>query len=88
MGEKDGMVSLRCGGELFCLTGIYMPRGAYRVCHDALKPRCSKHCPSGGALGCQRLACLLAIFFSHFYMGTFLRRGWCLYASRGVPIKP
>ncbi len=74
---------------------FYMPRGAFRVCHDALNPRCSKHCPCGGALGCQRLACLLAILFSHFYMGTFhwrgcrgrlrrSRRRLFLYASRGV----
>ncbi|VAW20079.1 hypothetical protein MNBD_ALPHA12-1918 [hydrothermal vent metagenome] len=33
-----------------------MPRGAYRICHDALKPRCSKSCPCGGAPGYRRLA--------------------------------
>jgi len=34
-----------------------MPRGAYHICHDALKPRRTKCCPSGGALDSQRLAC-------------------------------
>ncbi|VAW18036.1 hypothetical protein MNBD_ALPHA12-351, partial [hydrothermal vent metagenome] len=39
------------------VSRVYMPRGAHRICHDALNPRCVKCCPCGGAA--KKLADLL-----------------------------
>jgi hypothetical protein len=38
--------------SFFCLTGrsaLFSSHGPHRICHDALRPRCTKCCPSGRA---------------------------------------
>jgi len=57
-----------------------MPRGAHRICHDALNPRCAKCCPSGRAAHKRRLALELACLWHCKFLYGYV-------PSAGVPGK-